>query len=190
LSSIFWFWRTFLGGSGEEIKGNTVMKCEEIREVMPDLASGLMESTAEIGGHLASCGACSARMKEIQQTMALLDEWKAPEPSPYFDVRLQARLREEMAKPQPGWLAWFRRPVLAAALTVMMGVGVGLFYAKGGGGFGLWDSEVATMDSPAQAAEPGTAVGDLQALDKNHDLYSDFDLLDDLQVQNNVVANP
>jgi anti-sigma factor RsiW len=166
------------------------MKCEEIREVMPDLASGLMESTAEIGGHLASCGACSARMKEIQQTMALLDEWKAPEPSPYFDVRLQARLREEMAKPQPGWLAWFRRPVLAAALTVMMGVGVGLFYAKGGGGFGLWDSEVATMDSPAQAAEPGTAVGDLQALDKNHDLYSDFDLLDDLQVQNNVVANP
>jgi anti-sigma factor RsiW len=166
------------------------MKCEEIREVMPDLASGLMESTAEIGGHLASCGACSARMKEIQQTMALLDEWKAPEPSPYFDVRLQARLREEMAKPQPGWLAWFRRPVLAAALTVMMGVGVGLFYAKGGGGFGLWDSEVATMDSPAQAAEPGTAVGDLQALDKNHDLYSDFDLLDDLQVQHNVVANP
>ena len=36
------------------------------------------------------------------------------EPSPYFDVRLQARLREEMAKPQAGWLHWFRRPVLAA----------------------------------------------------------------------------
>src|SRR6202789_642511 len=103
------------------------MKCEEIREVMTDLASGLMESTAEIGGDLASCGACSARMKEIQQAMALLDEWKAPEPSPYFDVRLQARLREEMAKPQSGWVAWFRRPVLAAALTVLMGIGVGLF---------------------------------------------------------------
>ena len=27
--------------------------------------------------------------------MALLDEWQAPEPSPYFDVRLNARLREE-----------------------------------------------------------------------------------------------
>jgi anti-sigma factor RsiW len=166
------------------------MKCEEIREMMPDLASGLMETTAAIDSHLVGCGACAGKMREIQQTMALLDEWKAPEPSPYFDVRLQARLREEMAKPQPGWLAWFRRPVLAAALTVVMGVGVGLFYAKGGGGFGLWDSEVATMDSPAQAAEPGTAVGDLQALEKNHDLYSDFDLLDDLQVQHNVVANP
>jgi hypothetical protein len=38
--------------------------------------------------------------------------------------------------------------------------------------------------------EPGTAVGDLQALDKNHDLYSDFDVLDDLQVQQDVNANP
>ena len=97
------------------------MKCEEIREVMPDLASGLMEVTPEIGGHLAGCGACAAKMEEFRQTMALLDEWKAPEPSPYFDVRLQARLREEMAKPQAGWLTWFRRPVLAAALTVLMG---------------------------------------------------------------------
>ena len=39
-------------------------------------------------------------------------------------------------------------------------------------------------------AEPGTAVGDLQALDKNHDLYSDFDVLDDLTVQQDVTANP
>ena len=37
--------------------------------------------------------------------MALLDEWQAPEPSPYFDVRLQARLREEMAKPARGLVA-------------------------------------------------------------------------------------
>ena len=66
----------------------------------------------------------------MRATMALMDEWQAPEPSPYFDVRLQARLREEMAKPAAGWLQWFRRPVLAAALTVMMGVGVGLFVTK------------------------------------------------------------
>src|SRR6202161_3410791 len=106
------------------------MKCKEIREVMPDLASGLMRVTPEVDVHLAGCVACAEKMKGFQQTMALLDEWKAPEPSPYFDVRLQARLREEMAKPQAGWLAWFRRPVLAAALTVLMGVGVGLFFTQ------------------------------------------------------------
>jgi hypothetical protein len=165
------------------------MKCEEIREVMPDLASGLIEATPEISGHLAGCGACTGKMEEFRQTMALLDEWKAPEPSPYFDVRLQARLREEMAKPHAGWLAWFRRPVLAAALSVLMAVGIGLFFTKNGGIYRS-DPLVAVNDGSAQSTEPGTAVSDLQALENNHDLYSDFDLLDDLQVQHDVVANP
>jgi hypothetical protein len=164
------------------------MRCEEICGMMPDLASGLMGMTPEIGGHLAGCGACAGKMEEVRQTMALLDEWQVPEPSPYFDMRLQARLREEMAKPPAGWLAWFRRPVLAAALTVLMGVGVGLFFTQHSGIYKSGSEEIAVMDS--QVAEPGTAVSDLQALDKNHDLYSDFDLLDDLEVQHDVVANP
>ncbi len=162
------------------------MKCEEIHEVMPDLASGLMGMTPEIGGHLADCGACAAKLEEFRQTMALLDEWQAPEPSPYFDVRLQARLREEMAKPQAGWLAWFRRPVLAAALTVLMAVGVGLFFSKSGGIHNSGDDTLAAVESQ----EPGTAVSDLQALEANHDLYSNFDLLDDMEVQHDVVENP
>lgn len=166
------------------------MKCDEIREKMPDLASGLVESTAEISGHLASCEACAGKLEEFRQTMALLDEWRAPEPSPYFDVRLQARLREEIAKPQAGWLTWFRRPVLAASLTVLMGVGVGLFFARNSGMYEPRDTDrVAIMDTQSQS-EPATGVSDLQALDKNHDLYSDFEVLDDLEVQQNVVANP
>jgi hypothetical protein len=39
-------------------------------------------------------------------------------------------------------------------------------------------------------AAPGTAVGDLQALDKNGELYSDFEVLDDLQAQQDVDQNP
>ncbi|MGB7599837.1 MAG: hypothetical protein WBM24_06010 [Candidatus Sulfotelmatobacter sp.] len=163
------------------------MKCEEIREVMPDLASGLMETTPEISAHLAGCGACTGKMEEFRETMDLLDEWKAPEPSPYFDVRLQARLREEMARPHAGWLAWFRRPVLAAALTVLMGVGVGVFFTRDSG---FYDSGRNVVADSSQTAEPGTAVSDLQALEKNHDLYADFDLLDDLEVQQDVKANP
>ena len=163
------------------------MKCEEIREMMPDLASGLMGMTPEIGGHLASCGACAGKMAEVRQTMALLDEWRAPELSPYFDVRLQARLREEMAKPQAGWLAWFRRPVLATALAVLMTIGVGLFFTRNSNFYNSGRGDLAEVESQA---EPGTAVSDLQALEKNHDLYSDFDLLDDLEVQKDVVANP
>jgi len=155
------------------------MKCDEIRERMLDVAAGLSEPTKDESNHLASCTACAEQLKSIRSTMSLLDAWQAPEPSPYFDVRLQARLREEMAKPQAGWLHWFRRPVLAAALTVIIGVGIGLFFMHDNG-------------RPAQppVAEVGSAVSDLQTLEKNNEMYADFELLDDLDLQQNVVATP
>jgi anti-sigma factor RsiW len=158
------------------------MKCDEIRERMPDLAAGFSQPTGDEGKHLQSCGACAQELQALRATMGLLDQWQAPEPSPYFDVRLQARLREEMAKPEASWFQWFRRPVLAAALTVCLAVGVGVFFTGDGG--------IYKRTQEASIAEPGTAVSDLQALEKNHDMYSDFDLLDDLELQQNVAANP
>jgi len=149
---------------------------------MPDVAAGFGEPTADESKHLGSCGACAEQLKAMRATMAVLDEWQAPEPSQYFDVRLQARLREEMAKPQAAWLRWFRRPVLAAALTVLLGVGVGLYFTRGSG--------TINPQPIVEAEGPGSAVSDLQTLDKNHDLYADFDLLDDLDLQQDVVANP
>jgi len=154
------------------------MKCEEIHERMLDVAAGLSEPTAQESNHLASCTACAEQLKSIRSTMSLLDEWQAPEPSPYFDVRLQARLREEIAKPQAGWLHWFRRPVLAAALTVTLGVGIGLFFTHGNG-----------HPAPPAIAEVGSAVSDLQTLEKNDDMYANFELLDDLDLQPDVVDN-
>ena len=71
------------------------MKCEEIRERMPDVAAGFTEPTSAESNHLASCSACAEQLKAMRATMSLLDEWQAPEPTPYFDVRLQARLRED-----------------------------------------------------------------------------------------------
>jgi hypothetical protein len=158
------------------------MKCDEIRERMPEVAAGFGELTSDESNHLASCNACTDQLKSMRATMALLDEWQVPEPSPYFDVRLQARLREEIAKPQIGWLQWFRRPVLAASLTVIMGIGIGVFFVRGNGS--KHPTQTAVADTP------GSAVSDLQTLDKNHDMYSDFELLDDLDVQQDVVANP
>lgn len=162
------------------------MNCSEIRERMPDVAAGFSQPTADEEKHLESCAACAEQLKAMRATMALLDEWQTPEPSPYFDVRLQARLREEMARPQAGWVHWFRRPVLAAALTVLMGVGVGLLFTR---------NSVITEQGPDNSisdnfAEPGTAVSDLRALENDHELYSDFEVLDDLDVQQDVVANP
>jgi anti-sigma factor RsiW len=162
------------------------MTCDQVRDRMPDVAAGLVEPGADETKHIETCSACAEQLKAMRATMSLLDEWQTPEPSPYFDVRLQARLREEMAKPQAGWRNWFRRPVLAAALTVVLGIGVGLFVRDHSRILRPVHQEAALSES----AEPGTAVSDLQSLDRNHDLYSDFELLDDLEVQQNVTANP
>jgi len=158
------------------------MKCNEVHEGMPDLAAGLEAVTPELKAHLQICAACAGKLEELRQTMALLDEWQAPEPSAYFDVRLRARLREEAAKPA-GWWQWIRKPALAVSLAVLLVMSITLFRTDAG----RYDQQIADT---AFAAEPGTAVGDLQALERNNELYSDFDLLDDLQVQQDVNATP
>ena len=159
------------------------MKCHEISELMPELGAGLAPVAPEIETHLQSCASCAAQLQEFRQTMALLDEWQAPEPSPYFSTRVMARVREEQAKPS-GWFHWLRRPALAVSLAVLMVMSATLirtdYSARG----------VHPNTDMANISEPGTAVGDLQSLDKNGDLYSNSDLLDDLSVQQDVTANP
>jgi hypothetical protein len=163
------------------------MNCNEVRELLPDVAAGMGAEEQEVKTHLSSCATCAAKLQGLRQTMALLDEWRAPEPSPYFDTRLQARMREEMARPAAGWLNWMRRPALAASLAAVMVAG-GLMVTNRG----MLFPEQMAINAPIipGPVEPGTAVGDLQALDKNHELYADFDMLDELQVQDDVTANP
>lgn len=161
------------------------MKCNEIRELLPDLAAGVTAAGPDINDHLRSCAGCGETLEEFRKTMALLDEWQAPEPSPYFDTRLKARLREEAAMQPSGWLSWWRRPALAVSLAVVLVAGT-TFYIR----------NVSGKPPEPIANLPGTALSDLQVLDKNHDLLSDSDpdsaasLLDDLQVQQDVNANP
>ena len=168
------------------------MKCNEIRELLPDLAAGLDAGTPEVEKHLAACAACAAKLRGLQQTMALLDEWQAPEPSPYFDTRLEARLREEMARPAAGWTHWLRRPVWAMSLAAVLVAGAVVVGGR---------SYTTSYSSKAEAINtkppelsvpvlPGSAMGDLQALERNNELYADFDMLDELQVQDDVSANP
>jgi hypothetical protein len=168
------------------------MNCNQIRELLPELAAGMDAATMEpeVGKHIASCDTCSAHLRDLQKTMTLLDEWHAPEPSPYFDTRLQARLREEMARPQTVWFNWLQRPAWAMSLAAMLFAGA-LVVGIGNKSY-FYQTEAIKTDPPLLGlpVQPGTAVGDLQALEKNDDLYADFDMLDELQVQDDVTANP
>jgi hypothetical protein len=166
------------------------MNCNQLRELLPDLAAGLDASTPEVEKHIASCAACAAHLGDLQKTMALLDEWQPPGPSPYFDTRLEARLREEMARPAAGLFRWLQRPAWAMSLAaIMFAAALGVI---GIGSKSYIKTETIATKPPSLGlpVQPGTAVGDLQALEKNDELYADFDVLDELQVQDDVTANP
>jgi len=151
------------------------MKCEKIREeLMEAVLSGPETASPEMQEHLRNCAACAEELASFQRTMALLDEWQAPEPSPYFISRVRARAREEAAVQPAGWLAWLRRPVVAAAAMVLVGIGVSLLEV----GTFQDRNTLATNDSVVRVSAPASGVGDLQYLDKNAELFSEFDALD------------
>ena len=163
------------------------MNCKEIRELLPDVAAGMASQTSEVTAHVASCDTCAAKLDGLRQTMALLDEWKVPEPSPYFDSRLHARLRDDVQRPASVW-SWIRKPALALSFAALIVAGA---LAIGNRSYFTQLQSINTQPPvPAVPIEPGTAVGDLQALEKNQSLYADFDVLDELQVQDDVTANP
>ena len=99
------------------------MKCEEIKEMMLDVAAGAGEATPAMNEHLLGCAACTGKLEDMRKTMALLDEWQAPDPTPNFDTRLAGRMREERA--QPVRSAWHvvPRTVLAGALALLLRCG-------------------------------------------------------------------
>lgn len=156
------------------------MQCTEFREHLFDLMTG-EAVTPEVKAHFAACPACSAELDSMNKTMALLDEWKAPEDtSPYFMTRLRARVRDESRKElSTGWLSWFRKPVVAIAMAVLFVVSLSLFNGGNGG-------ETTTKNDKKVTV---SATSDLQYLDKNGDVLQNLELLDDLS-DTTPTANP
>lgn len=153
------------------------MGCNEVRESLLDLATGAA-ATPEMASHLEACPGCAAELAEFRQTMAMLDEWQTPEPSPYFDTRLMARVREEktLAATRKGWLGWLWKPALGAAMATALFAGITLYQQNSS------NAGKQPVNQPvAVEAERGSAVADLQALDESHQSYSEFEVLDELQ---------
>jgi hypothetical protein len=112
-------------------------------------------------------------LETMRKTMALLDDWKAPqETSPYFMTRLMARVRDEAtnAAAARGWLSWFRKPALALSVAAVLVAGITFLRTDNGG-----------VANPAKTVEHSCAVTDLQFLDKNNDVLQNLEVLDDIQ---------
>lgn len=114
----------------------------------------------------------------MHEMMALLDEWKAPEPSPWFDARMMARFREEQQRAPEGFFARLRDRFLygnSAALKPMLAGAMALLLVAGGGSW-LEVSHLQKVHAPAISA----TVEDLQILDNNDQTIQQMNqLLDD-----------
>jgi hypothetical protein len=155
------------------------MQCTEVREMMIESMDSVGAPPSALAAHLATCAECANVWAGLQATSVAMNDWTAPEPSPFFNTRFQARLTEvkrEEANAPAGIFGWLKqgiwRPAMAAALTLAVAVGVGLYQHPA--------QKQKDIAGPAQVSP---AVNDLQKLDKDEDLYADFELLDDIQTQ-------
>lgn len=114
----------------------------------------------------------------MQQMMLLLDEWKAPEPSPWFDARMMARFREEQQRAPESLFERLRDRWLfnqQAVMKPLMAGAMALLLVAGGGSY--WQL---THLHTAQPAAVSATVQDLQILDNNAQAIQQMDqLLDD-----------
>ena len=155
------------------------MNCKEVRENLIELL-GEGQANSSLAAHVRQCGTCTAELESLRKTFAMMDEWEAPEPSPYFLTRMRAHLKEEREKaPQSRWVAWLRRPVLAVSLATLLAAG-GLTY------------RLVQMETAPTVDNDRGPVADIESLDKNHDLIIDTDLLNELTgaPSDDVVAEP
>jgi hypothetical protein len=151
------------------------MNCKDCQSVLLDLLLDPgASSNAAARSHLEFCPECTQEFKSIEATFALLDTWKAPEPSPYFDQKLAVRLREEQARVPEGWFERLKsqllfntgrqfRPAVAGALALALIVGGGT---------------IANLSSFGHSTPQASAtVQDLQILDKNDQAMQAMDQL-------------
>lgn len=152
------------------------MNCKICQTALPDLLlDPAAPGNAAVRAHIAECEACATEFAELNATLALLDEWQAPEISPYFDQKLAVLLREEEAAPPAGFFERLKdrlifntgrqfRPALVGSLALLL--------LAGGGGFGI-STLMSSGHQPFVKASP--AVKDLQILDNNEQALQQMD---------------
>src|SRR5277367_3405376 len=118
----------------------TKMKCDAMESKLADLLLDPGSAPAAVVAHVDQCDHCRKELAELRATMALMDEWVAPEPNPYFASKLGVRFREEREAEPAAWPArWIARlrarmaygpqtharPLAAMALAVVLLLGGG-----------------------------------------------------------------
>ena len=152
--------------------------CRKVESALPEL---LLDQNAgvspEVRAHLAACTACETKLSDLRATMRLLDEWHAPEVSPYFDSKLAARLRSEKEAPPAGFFERLQARLMFGTNLQLKSVAAiaALAVILGGGSYAGFTEFHQQQEAQAVSA----TVNDLQILDRNDQVISQLDVLDD-----------
>lgn len=157
--------------------------CTGMESKLADLLLDPDAAPAKVRAHVAECDHCRKELAELQATMALLETWQGPEPSPYFLTRLGARMRKERAAAPASWLDRLRarlaygpamhvRPLAAMALSVMLLIGGGTYLG------------ITNLDQPPVQPGQAAVVHDLQTLDSNAQVLDQMEALSSSNSEN------
>ena len=152
------------------------MICRKVRANFANLLFDPQSVPVELRNHLEDCAECNMELASLEATMNLMDEWKAPEPSPYFDSKLAVRLREEQRAEPAGLLERMRTRLLFGSNLHLRPIAVGalaLLIIIGGGTYaGLMSS------SSSAPVKTSATVEDLKSLDDNAQVFQQLNSLD------------
>jgi hypothetical protein len=156
-----------------------MMDCKKWKAYLPDMLFDAEHVPPAARKHFEQCAHCREELDGTHATLRLLDDWKAPEPGPYFDLRLAAKLREEKLAGPAGLWERLRdhlrygsnltlRPIMAASMALVFIVGGGTYV-------GYLNMQGAFTASPA----PSATIQDLQVLDANAQTIQQLNAFDD-----------
>jgi anti-sigma factor RsiW len=152
------------------------MICRKVKANLANLLLDPESVPAEVRAHLEDCAACSAEMASLETTMSLMDEWSAPEPSPYFDSRMTARLREEQRAEPVGFFERVRARILFGNNAHLKPVAAGAFALLLIIGGGTYADLMSSHSAPATSGS--AVVEDLKSLDDNAQIFQQLNSLD------------
>lgn len=150
-------------------------RCNGMDEELAGLLLEPETASAEVRKHVAECDGCRRELEELKSTMGLMEAWKAPEPSPFFFTRLNARMREERQAAPTSWYARLKasfvygprthvKPLAAMAMTLVLLVGGGMYL-----GLSNW--------MQPQHSSDAAVVDDLQMMENNAQVLDTLEAL-------------
>lgn len=149
----------------------------EFKKMRADLLFEPERVPDSVRTHIQGCADCSRELDSLKGAMQALDAWEDITPSPFFNARMSARLREARAEQPASLVERLRARLLFSFNMQLRTVAAGALAAVvliGGGTY----AGVKGMHRPDPQVASAT-VRDLQSMQENAQVFQEMSSLDE-----------